>query len=89
MSNRFALLLRLKFASVEEHYGLGCTFLCCAVGEVLGLQPFQHQGCGMFSEGTHCLLAAKRVTTAATIVHPTSVARTKVKALKHSVVVAM
>ncbi len=52
MNNRFAPFLKLKSASIEQHYGLGCVTLYRATSEVLGPQPRQHQGCGVLSEST-------------------------------------
>ncbi len=70
MSNRFGPLLRLKSASIEEQYQLGCAAFCRAAREVPRPQPRRHQGCRVFSKGTRSLIAAKRVTAVAIVVAP-------------------
>jgi hypothetical protein len=68
---------------------LGCAVLCHAVGEVLGRQLHQHQGCGMFSEGTRSLIIAKHMMVVVAATHPTSTARDKMQVFKHSVVTTL
>jgi hypothetical protein len=70
MSNRFGPLPRLKSASIEEHYRLGCVAFCRVAREVPGPQLRRHQGCRVFSKGTRSLITAKRVTAVDTVVAP-------------------
>jgi hypothetical protein len=87
MSYHFTPLLRLKFTSIKEHYGLGYVIFCHAAREVFKPQLHRHQGCGMLTQGTCSLFATKRVTATIVAAHPTSTVRTKVQAFKHIVVI--